>query len=91
VGGTAGEREALAHCYRSCLRLAEARGIESLAFPSIGAGPQPPFPRDQAAPVAIGTILEWLADHTLPRFVTLVCFDAATYQIHQKFLKEALP
>jgi O-acetyl-ADP-ribose deacetylase (regulator of RNase III) len=91
VGGTAGEREALAHCYRSCLRLAEARGIESLAFPSIGAGPQPQFPLDQAAPVAIGTILEWLAAHYLPRFVTLVCFDAGTYQIHQKFLKEALP
>jgi O-acetyl-ADP-ribose deacetylase (regulator of RNase III) len=91
VGGGAGEKEALASCYRNCLHLAEARGIESVAFPSIGSGPQPQFPLDQAAPVAIRTILGWLDQHQLPREVTLVCFDIATYQIHQKSLKEALP
>jgi O-acetyl-ADP-ribose deacetylase (regulator of RNase III) len=91
VGGTAGEREALASCYTSCLRLAEAHGIESVAFPSIGSGPQPQFPLEQAAPLAVRTILDWLAGHALPRVVVLVCFDAATYQIHQKSLKEALP
>jgi hypothetical protein len=41
--------------------------------------------------VAIGTILAFLAGHDLPRQVLLVCFDRATYQIHQKTLKEALP
>jgi len=91
VGGTAGEKEALANCYRNCLRLAEARGIESVAFPSIGSGTQPQIPLDQAAPLAIRTILDFLATHALPLQVTLVCFDAATYQIHQKSLKEALP
>jgi O-acetyl-ADP-ribose deacetylase (regulator of RNase III) len=91
LGGMAGEREALASCYRNCLRLAEACGIESVAFPSIGSGTQPQIPLDEAAPLAVRTILSFLAQHELPRTVTLVCFDAATYQIHQKSLKEALP
>ncbi|MDR3673025.1 MAG: macro domain-containing protein [Holophaga sp.] len=91
VGGTAGEKEALASCYLSCLRLAEAQGFESLAFPSIGSGTQPQFPLELAAPLAIRTILDWLDRHLLPRVVVLVCYDAATYQIHQQSLKEALP
>ena len=91
VGGTAGELETLANCYRNCLRLAEARRIESVAFPSIGSGIQPQIPLEAAAPLAIHTILEFLGDHALPQQVTLVCFDVATYQIHQKSLKEALP
>ena len=91
VGGAAGEKESLASCYRNCLRLAEARGIESVSFPSIGSGIQPQIPLDQAAPVAIRTILDFLRDHVLPLQVVLVCYDAATYQIHQKSLKEALP
>jgi len=91
LGGKAGEREALADCYRSCLLLAELQGIESVAFPSLGSGRQPQFPLDQAAPVAIRTILEFLAGHPVPRQVTLVCFDMASYQIHQTTLKEALP
>jgi len=91
VGGNAGEKEALASCYRNCLRLAESRGLVSVAFPSLGSGPQPQIPLEQAAPVAVHTILEFLETHDLPRQVVLVCFDAATYQIHQKTLKEALP
>jgi O-acetyl-ADP-ribose deacetylase (regulator of RNase III) len=91
VGGTAGEKEALASCYRNCLRLAEARGLESVAFPSIGSGVQPQIPLDLAAPLAVRTILDFLRDHVLPLQVVLVCYDAATYQIHQKSLKEALP
>jgi len=91
LGGKAGEREALADCYRSCLLLAELEGIDSVAFPSLGAGHQPQFPLDQAAPVAIGTILDFLASHPVPRQVILVCFDMASYQVHQNTLKEALP
>ena len=91
VGGTAGERETLAACYRNCLRLAEVRRFRTVAFPSIGAGPQPQFPLALAAPIAVRTILDFLSAHDLPQQVILVCFDAATYQIHQKTLKEALP
>jgi len=91
LGGSSGELETLGNCYSNCLVLAEAWGIESVAFPSIGSGAQPQIPLELAAPVAIRTILAFLSGHELPHQVTLVCFDAATYQIHQKTLKEALP
>lgn len=91
LGGIAGERQALAACYRNCLKLAQIRGLRSVAFPSIAAGPQPQFPLDLAAPIAVHTILDFLAGNDLPWQVVLVCFDAATYQIYQKTLKEALP
>jgi O-acetyl-ADP-ribose deacetylase (regulator of RNase III) len=91
VGGDAGELDALADCYRNCLLLAEAQGIGSIAFPSLGSGLRPQIPLEQAAPVAIRTILAFLEAHPLPRQVLLVCYDATTYQIHQKTLKEALP
>jgi O-acetyl-ADP-ribose deacetylase (regulator of RNase III) len=61
-----------------------------VAFPSIGSGTQPQIPLDQAAPIAIRTILDYLEGHPVPGQVLLVCFDAASYQIYQKTLKEAL-
>jgi O-acetyl-ADP-ribose deacetylase (regulator of RNase III) len=91
MGGGTGEPEALASCYRSCLELAEAQGIETLAFPSLGSGTEPQIPLEQAAPIAIRTILDFLDRHELPRQVLLVCFNVASFQIHQKTLKEALP
>ena len=37
-GGTHGEPETLARCYRNSLALAAAEGLESVAFPSISTG-----------------------------------------------------
>lgn len=90
-GGGAGEMELLASCYRNALRFAKARGIHSLAFPSIGSGLQPQIPLDAAAPVAIRTILDFLAKNELPERVVLVCYDVASFQVHQRALKAALP
>ena len=83
MGGHAGEARLLASCYLESLKLAEAKGIRSVAFPSIGSGAQPQIPLEAAAPVAIATILEFLKEHALPEQVVLVCFTIATYQIHQ--------
>jgi O-acetyl-ADP-ribose deacetylase len=91
VGGGHGELETLAACYRTCLRLAEARGIHSVAFPSLGSGLQPQIPLEEAAPVVIRTLQEWLASHELPEQVVFVCFDTPTFQVHQKVLRETLP
>ena len=91
MGGRDGETEALERCYVACLELAEAQGIRSLAFPSLGSGSQPQIPLEIAAPIAIRTILGFLGQHELPEQVVLVCYTIATYQIHQKILKEALP
>ena len=91
MGGRDGETQVLASCYLESLRLAEANRLRSVAFPSIASGFQPQIPLEIAAPVAIGTILEFLGAHDFPEQVVLVCFTPATYQVHQKILKEALP
>ena len=91
MGGRDRETQVLASCYLESLRLAEASRLRSVAFPSIGSGHQPQIPLETAAPVAIGTILEFLRDHDFPEQVVLVCFTPSTYQVHQKILKEALP
>ena len=37
-GGTDGEPALLASCYRRCLEVADGLGVETIAFPAIGAG-----------------------------------------------------
>ena len=91
MGGDHGETEELSSCYRKSLEMAKARGARSLAFPSLGSGRQPQIPLEVAAPIAIHTIQDFLASNDLPESVVLVCFDVATYQIHQKILRETLP
>jgi O-acetyl-ADP-ribose deacetylase (regulator of RNase III) len=91
MGGGHGEAEELAACYRKSLELAKARGASSLAFPSLGSGLQPQIPLEIAAPIAVRTVLDFLDLNELPERVVLVCFDVASYQAHQKILREALP
>lgn len=51
-GGTAGEPELLARCYRNSLALAEQHGLKSIAFPAISTGVYG-YPRDQATEIAV--------------------------------------
>ncbi|HRC57146.1 MAG: O-acetyl-ADP-ribose deacetylase [Myxococcales bacterium] len=73
-GGAAGERELLASCYRQSLALARAHGLATLAFPGISTGVYR-FPVRYAAEVAVAVIAQELAQHELPRQVTLCTFD----------------
>src|ERR1700738_1839965 len=55
-GGAAGEPAILASCYRSCLAIARERGFRAIAFPAIATGVYG-FPREQAAQIAVATVL----------------------------------
>src|SRR6185295_8022110 len=61
-GGTKGEPELLASCYRNSLALAAERKLGSLAFPSISTGIYG-YPHGLAAQVAIGAVREFVATH----------------------------
>ena len=76
-GGSHGEAELLASCYRSCLELAREYGCKSVDFPSISTGVYR-FPLDKAADIAIGAIADFLK--TVPEIerVRMVCFDEGT-------------
>lgn len=76
-GGSHGEAELLASCYRSCLELAREYGCKSVDFPSISTGVYR-FPLDKAADIAIGTIEDFLKAAPEIERVRMVCFDEGT-------------
>ena len=55
---TPSDRELLAGCYRSCLELAAANGLRSVAFCCISTG-EFHFPNERAARIAIQTVRQW--------------------------------
>ena len=76
-GGTAGEPDLLASCYRSALELAREHGVTSVAFPAISCGVFG-YPVDRAATVAVDTTAAYLDAHGTPERVLLVAFDTTT-------------
>ena len=81
-GGTAGEPETLAACYRNALAVADDVGARSVAFPAISTGIYG-YPLGQAAEVAVTTIRAADTDVTLIRFVA---FDGATLARYRELL-----
>ncbi len=77
-GGTSGEPELLASCYRTSLELAASLGgaepAATVAFPAISTGVFG-YPKDAAARVAHETIRSFLAGSERPRQVILVFFS----------------
>ena len=84
-GGRAGEPQELAGAYRESLRLAVENGCRSVAFPAISTGVYG-YPVEQAAPVALRTILDFLAEHP-DLTVRLVLYDAGTLRLFERALQ----
>ena len=84
-GGTHGEREQLASCYRTSLALAKAHDCETVAFPLVSSGVYG-YPKDQALRVAVDTIGEFLLNNDMT--VYLVIFDRKSYQISGKLFAD---
>jgi O-acetyl-ADP-ribose deacetylase (regulator of RNase III) len=62
AGGTRGEAEVLANCYRNSLRIAVKNKISTIAFPAISCGAYR-YPILQAARIAVATTREFLANN----------------------------
>ena len=81
-GGTNGEQELLASCYRRSIEVAAAKGLSSLAFPSISTGIYG-YPIELAARVAVNTVRATLQEFPVLQEVVFCCFsanDLATYE-----------
>lgn len=77
-GGTNGEADILASAYRRSLEHAIAHRLISIAFPAISTGVFG-YPPDDAAAIAITTIIDTLRTETTPpQRIALVAFDRAT-------------
>lgn len=85
--GRHGEPELLASAYRESLKLASAKGIRSLAFPSLSTGAYG-YPVSEAAKIALSTVKDYLAEHPEIALVRFVLFGQATYQAYVKALEE---
>ncbi|MBS1189759.1 MAG: O-acetyl-ADP-ribose deacetylase [Rhodocyclaceae bacterium] len=84
-GGTRGEAELLASCYRHSLELADRYGLRSIAFPGISTGVYG-YPAEQAARVAVATVSSCLAGGSGLSEVIFCCFSAADLAIYQRLL-----
>lgn len=83
-GGSAGERELLASCYRACFSEAARIEARSIAFPSISTGAYG-FPIELAAPIAVGEAMAAL--RTRPDIeITFVCFSERDAKVYRKTL-----
>lgn len=69
-GGTHGERELLASCYRNSLALALEYGCKTVAFPMISAGAYG-YPKDQAMSVAVDAIGKFLLEHDMTVYLVV--------------------
>ena len=85
MGGKSGEPELLANSYANSLHLAEEHDCRTVAFPSISTGVYA-FPLDQAAPIAINTIRNFLTNSQVVEEVTMVCFDPVTLNAYRQQL-----
>lgn len=88
-GGTRGEEGLLASCYRHSLKLAEEKGIRTIAFPSISTGVYG-YPVQKAAETAVSTVKTYVNEHP-DAFdeILWVLFDRNTYQVYTEALGEA--
>lgn len=80
-GGTAGEAELLASCYRASLALARAHGLRSIAFPAISTGIYG-YPAGPATRIAVETCRAEGGGLD----IIFACFGAAMLALYQKEL-----
>ena len=82
-GGGDHEEDQLASCYRRVLEVAAGVGARTVAIPAISTGIYG-FPADRAAAIAIDTVRS--AARPDIDVVTLVAFDADTYERYERLL-----
>jgi O-acetyl-ADP-ribose deacetylase (regulator of RNase III) len=86
-GGTHGEPERLASCYRESLALAAKHGLRTIAFPAISCGVYG-YPLEQAVEIAVRECSEGLQRHPEIEKITFACFDAGMLALYRKALEK---
>ncbi len=82
-GGDQGEAEVLASCYRESVRIADDLKLHSIAFPAISTGIFG-YPLEQAAWVAIPTLVDSLRSAKQIVLIVVVLFDKASLDAFAK-------
>jgi len=82
-GGTIGEDDLLASCYRRSIELCEKHGLASVAFPAISTGIYR-FPADRAAGIAVATVVDALSAAPHVTEVIFCCFSPDSGRLHEE-------
>ena len=86
-GGTSGEDQLLASCYRNSLKAAAELGVKSIAFPSISTGAYG-FPMERATEIALKEVSEFLKKDEGIEKVVFVCFGKEAFRIYKEKFKK---
>jgi O-acetyl-ADP-ribose deacetylase (regulator of RNase III) len=87
-GGSRGEEELLADCYRNSLSLAWQHGLKTIAFPAISTGVYR-FPAEPAVGIAIGTTLAESKDGAFDEII-FCCFSDEMAALYDRLLPQVL-
>lgn len=85
-GGTQGEPELLASCYRRAIEVAAENGVDSLAFPNISTGVYG-YPAEPAARVAVAAVLAATRAHPSIHEVIFCCYSQSSLAIYENLLR----
>lgn len=83
-GGDHYEAALLKACYQNSFKIALQNGVRSIAFPAISTGAYG-YPAEQAARIALGTMLAW--EDNFERIIAC-CFNAADAALYRRVLAE---
>jgi O-acetyl-ADP-ribose deacetylase (regulator of RNase III) len=86
-GGSHGEDDLLASCYRRSIVLCQQQGLASVAFPAISTGVYR-FPADRAAQTAVATTVDALAAAPAVNHVIFCCFSKDSAKLHVEALAD---
>jgi O-acetyl-ADP-ribose deacetylase (regulator of RNase III) len=78
-GGKSNEPQKLSSCYKKSLKLAEAHGLKTIAFPNISTGIYG-YPKREAAEIAIETVSNFESE--IIEKVFFVCFDEENFDLY---------
>jgi len=88
-GGDRGEPELLASAYRNSLQVADEHGLKSISFPSLSTGAYG-YPMDQAARIALKTVVDYLKGETILEQVVFVLYGSSSFSAYEEALEELL-
>jgi O-acetyl-ADP-ribose deacetylase (regulator of RNase III) len=86
-GGTKGEAALLKSAHLESLKLVSSKKLKSVAFPAISTGVYG-YPVDDAAHIAITTVIDYLKEHADIELVRFVLFGRKTYEIFAEELRK---
>ena len=85
-GGSEGEPELLASCYKCSLEIASANNIRTIAFPSISTGVYG-YPMEHAVTIAVTTVKDFIATNPIAE-VIFCCFSENDLACYLKVLND---